>query len=174
MTCAHQRDGQQLEVKPCSRCGTFVCEDCWGAMVPLCSPCAKARTAAEAERDRRFNLGLKWSMGAGFGPVLVSLFFFPLPPLVIATVALIGGLWAGASAGNRLLTSTFYCVPGLVTSFGGLFALGWYADKGRTVSLSEMFIPAAFAAGLSLALWFATRAILERFERDPRELVKRG
>ncbi len=171
--CPHQRDGQPLEVKPCTRCGTFVCEDCQGAMLPLCSPCAKARTAAEKERERRLMLGYQWSLGAGMLPILFSLFFIKLPVLVLFGAALLGGLWGGASAGKRLITATLYCVPGLATSFGSMTAVLFYAGRGGTVTLSEMIIPGGVVAVMSFGLWALTRLAIERFERDPREYEKR-
>ena len=84
-----------------------------------------------------------------------------VPPLVVFGAALLGGLWAGVSAGGRMLTCVLYCVPGLMTSFGVLFALHLYLGRtGGAVTLAELFIPVAVAAVLSLGLWLGTRGAL--------------
>jgi hypothetical protein len=172
-TCSHMEESRALDVLPCVRCGAFVCERCRADLSPRCRPC-RARVLAPVDARRESIMrGALWSAGGGVLPVLATL-FVDLPASVFYLVAVVGGIWGGVRAGNRILTSILYCIPGLATSLGVLFAAERYLDGRDWILTRELGLFCLLGAIPGLLAWTGANRALRRLELEPDSIAALG
>ena len=158
--CTH-RDGERaLEVRPCTRCGTFICKKCDAFGTPYCVPCRTMILEPINRRTRRFaRAGQITSIAGIVGAVLLVV---GAPLVVCLGVACVGGAAAGIWGGTKTVTRIAYVLSSTLTTVGMALAPVFIAMVSPRLMVIAFSVFLGGSPGFFLTLWLSRR--LRRFE----------